>query len=146
MSYKTCCYQLSPLFEDSQVPEESELVEFLANKAPKSHKAVLINQGFNPEASTLVTFVEDCEHAETTDDIAGRSSLPLTRKASLGRKSAPRPRVIVVRNASSVLPRCIAISMDRIQATIQRIATLSRLKVRPNLSSPRRTSRKRPGN
>ena len=63
--------QLQPLFEDSQVIEESELVNFLVNKAPKSHKAMLINQGFNPETATLETFVEPCERAETTDDIAG---------------------------------------------------------------------------
>ena len=31
---------------------------------------MLINQGFNPETSTLETFVEHCERAETTDDIA----------------------------------------------------------------------------
>ena len=62
--------QLPPLFEDSQVLEESELVDFLANKAPRSHKAMLINQGFNSETSTLETFVEHCERAETTDDIA----------------------------------------------------------------------------
>ena len=61
---------LPPLFGDSQVLEESELVNFLANKAPKSPKAMLINQGFNPETSTLETFVEHCERAETTDDIA----------------------------------------------------------------------------
>ena len=63
--------QLPPLFEDSQVLEEPELVDFLASKAPKSHKAMLINQGFNPETSTLETFVEHCECAETTDNIAG---------------------------------------------------------------------------
>ena len=55
--------QLPPFFEDSQVLEESELVDFLANKAPRSHKAMLINQGFNPETSTLETFVEHCERA-----------------------------------------------------------------------------------
>ena len=86
---------LPPLFDESKVLEESELVDFLANKAPKSHKAMLINQGFNLETSTLETFVEHCERAETTNDISGRSLLPLTRKASLGRKSA-RPRVIVL--------------------------------------------------
>ena len=32
---------------------------------------MLINQGFNPETSTLETFVDHCERAETTDDIAG---------------------------------------------------------------------------
>ena len=63
--------QLPPLFEDSQVLDESEMVDSLANKAPRSHKAMLINQGFNPETETLETFVEHCERAETTDDIAG---------------------------------------------------------------------------
>ena len=63
--------QLPPLFEDSQILDESELFESLANKAPRSHKAMLIAQGFNPETSTLETFVEHCERAETTNDIAG---------------------------------------------------------------------------
>ena len=35
--------QLSPLFEDSQMIDESELVDSLANKAPKNHKAMLIS-------------------------------------------------------------------------------------------------------
>ena len=63
--------QLPPLFKDSQILEESELFEFLAKKAPNSHKAMLINQGYNPETATLETFVEHCARAETTDDIAG---------------------------------------------------------------------------
>ena len=63
--------QLPPLFGDSPVLDENELVDSLANKAPISHKAMLINQGFNPETATLETFVEHCERAETTDDIAG---------------------------------------------------------------------------
>ena len=46
------------------------MVDFLANKAPKSHKAMLISQGFDPETADLTTFVEHCERAETTDDIA----------------------------------------------------------------------------
>ena len=62
---------LPPLFDESQVLEESELVEFLANKAPKYYKAMLINQGFNPKTSTLENFVDHCERAETTGDIAG---------------------------------------------------------------------------
>ena len=57
--------RLPPIFEDSQVLEDSELIDFLANNAPKSHKAMLINQGFNPETSTLETFFEHCERAET---------------------------------------------------------------------------------
>ena len=50
---------------------ESELVDSLTNKAPRTHKAMLITQGFNPESADLKTFVEHCERAETTDDIAG---------------------------------------------------------------------------
>ena len=63
--------QLPPLFEGSQIFNESELVNSLANKAPRTHKAMLIAQGFNPEGADLDTFVEHCERAETTDDISG---------------------------------------------------------------------------
>ena len=63
--------QLPPLFEDSQMLDESELVDSLSNKAPRSHKEMLISQGFNPETANLETFVEHCERAETTDDISG---------------------------------------------------------------------------
>ena len=63
--------QLPPLFEDSQMLNDSELVDFLANKAPRTRKAMLIAQDFNPESADLETFVEHCERAETTDDIAG---------------------------------------------------------------------------
>ena len=62
--------QLPPLFKDSQMLDESELVDSLANKALRTHKAMLIAQGFNPESADLETFVEHCECAETTDDIA----------------------------------------------------------------------------
>ena len=63
--------QLPPLFEDIQMLDESELVNSLANKAPRTQKAMLIYQGFNPETADLETFVEHYEHAETTDDISG---------------------------------------------------------------------------
>ena len=54
---------LPPLFKDSQMLDESELVDSLAKKAPKSHKAMLIVQCFHPETATLETFVEHCERA-----------------------------------------------------------------------------------
>ena len=63
--------QMPPLFQESQKLDESELVDFLTNKSPRSHKAMLISQGFNPETGDLETFVEHCERAETTDNIAG---------------------------------------------------------------------------
>ena len=40
--------QIPPLFDENQKLDESELVDSLANKAPRSHKAMLISQGFNP--------------------------------------------------------------------------------------------------
>ena len=51
--------------------DESELVDSLANKVPRSHEAMLISQGFNPETANIETFVEHCERAETTNNIAG---------------------------------------------------------------------------
>ena len=40
--------QMPHLFNDNQQLDESELVDSLAKKAPRSHKAMLILQGFNP--------------------------------------------------------------------------------------------------
>ena len=48
---------MPPLFDENQKLDESELVDSLANKAPRSHKAILISQGFNPETGELATFV-----------------------------------------------------------------------------------------
>ena len=63
--------QMPPLFQENQKLDESELVDSLANKALRSHKAMLIYQGFNPETGYLETFVEHCKRAETTGNIAG---------------------------------------------------------------------------
>ena len=62
--------QMPPLFDENQQLDESELVNYIANKAPRSHKAILISQGFNPENRDLETFVENCERSETTNNIA----------------------------------------------------------------------------
>ena len=78
--------QLPPLFEDSQVLDDSELVDSLANKAARSHKEMLINQGFYPETATLETFVEHCDCAETTDDIAGAKFAASEEDSKPGRK------------------------------------------------------------
>ena len=75
---------LPPLFDESLVIEQSELVDFLANKAPKYHKAMLISQGFNPETSSLATFVENCESAEDSDVIA------VTKIVASDKESEPR--------------------------------------------------------
>ena len=63
--------QMPPLFDENQQLDESELVDYLDNKAPRSHTAILIPKGFSPETKYLATFVEHCKWAETTEDIAG---------------------------------------------------------------------------
>ena len=60
---------MPPLFNENQQLEKSEIVDSLANKAPVTHKAVIISQGFNPRTGYLTTFIEHCEQAETTDNI-----------------------------------------------------------------------------
>ena len=62
--------QMPPLFDENQQLDESELMDSLANKVPRSHKAMLILQGFNPKTGDLETFVEHCKQSETTDNIA----------------------------------------------------------------------------
>ena len=62
---------MPPLFDESQQLDESELVDSIADKAPMRHKAMLISQGFNPETRDLVTSVDQCKQAETTDNISG---------------------------------------------------------------------------
>ena len=63
--------QMPPLFQDSKQLDEPELVDSLANKASRSHKAMLIEQGFNPETGDLETFMEHCKQSEITDNISG---------------------------------------------------------------------------
>ena len=62
--------QMPTLFNDNQQWDESELVNSLANKAPRSHRAMMISQVFNSETGDIETFVEHCERAETTYNIA----------------------------------------------------------------------------
>ena len=62
--------QFPPFFQEIHKLDESELVDSLSNKVPRSHKAMLISQGFNTETKDLETFVDHCERAETTDNIA----------------------------------------------------------------------------
>ena len=57
---KASMAQMPPLFQKNQQLDESELVDSLANKSPRSHKAMLISQGFNPKTGDLKTFVEHC--------------------------------------------------------------------------------------
>ena len=62
--------QMPPLLDENQLLDESKLVDSLANKETRSHKAMLISQGFNPERGYLETFLEQCERNKTMDNIA----------------------------------------------------------------------------
>ena len=50
--------------------DKYEIVDSLTNKAPRTHTATMISQGFNTETGDLATFVENCERAETNYNIA----------------------------------------------------------------------------
>ena len=53
--------QMPTLFDEDQQLDDSELIESLANKEPRSNKDMLISQGFNPQTGDMETFVEHCE-------------------------------------------------------------------------------------
>ena len=61
---------MPPLFDKNQQIVESELVNSLAKKLPRSDKAMLILQGFNPETGYLATVSEHCKQAITMDNIS----------------------------------------------------------------------------
>ena len=61
---------MPPLFDENQQFDESELEDSLANKAPRSHKSMLILKCFNPETGDLTTFLEHFERVESTDNTA----------------------------------------------------------------------------
>ena len=46
--------QMPPLFDENQQLDESELVDYLANKAPIIQKSMLTSQGFNTETGDLI--------------------------------------------------------------------------------------------
>ena len=75
--------QLPPLFKDSQILDKSELVDSLAKKAPRTHKAMLISQGsiLRPQILRPLWITASAQKPRTKSP--GRSSLPPKRTASL---------------------------------------------------------------
>ena len=53
---------MPPPFNYNQQLDESELVDYLANKSPRSHKVMLISKVFNSERVYLATFVNQSLH------------------------------------------------------------------------------------
>jgi hypothetical protein len=56
--------RLPPDFNNTQELLDKDIMDVLATKAPKEHKALMIEQGFNLETSTIEEFVEISERAE----------------------------------------------------------------------------------
>ena len=114
--------QTPPLFNENQQLDESEIVDFLANKAPRTHKAVMISKGFNPKTGDLATFVEHCKRDETTNNIA-MANFPHSDKDSDTMKTNTVPVRLksmkkVVRNVARTPPFIVA-SMEKTQFTPQ---------------------------
>ena len=63
------CGQLPPGFNATQKLTERELIINIAHKAPKNHKKMLIQQGYNPENGSMADLIDYCERAETTDHV-----------------------------------------------------------------------------
>jgi hypothetical protein len=61
--------KLTPDFDQAQKLPDRDIMDLLSTKAPKEHKALMMEQGFNPETSTVEEFVEISERAETKDNI-----------------------------------------------------------------------------
>ena len=62
--------QIPPLFNDNQQLDEPEIVDYLANRVPRSHRSMMILKGLNPETGYLATFVKHYKRVETIDNIA----------------------------------------------------------------------------
>ena len=57
--------QLPPSFDASQKILDSDMMDILASNAPKKHKELMTDQGFDPQTAMADQFVEICERAET---------------------------------------------------------------------------------
>ncbi len=64
--------KLPPAFEALQRVSETDMMDILASKAPKSHKELMTDHGFDPQTATTAEFVEICERAETKEALQSR--------------------------------------------------------------------------
>jgi hypothetical protein len=59
--------KMPPDFDDDQKLPDKDILDIMASKAPQSHKDLLTEHGFIAQTSTIDTFVEFCERAETKE-------------------------------------------------------------------------------
>jgi hypothetical protein len=64
--------KLPPAFDDLQKVSDTDMMDILASKAPKGHKELITDHGFDPQTATTAEFVEICERAETKEALQTR--------------------------------------------------------------------------
>jgi hypothetical protein len=60
--------KLPPGYNDAQKISDPNMIDNLAVLAPREHKNLMIEQGFDPRTTTIETYVEICKRAETKED------------------------------------------------------------------------------
>jgi hypothetical protein len=66
--------KLPPNYVADQKVGASDLMDILASKAPKSHKELMTDHGFDPQTATTEEFVEISERAETKEALQNATS------------------------------------------------------------------------
>jgi hypothetical protein len=64
--------KLPPAFDDIQKVSDTDMMNILASKAPKGHKELMTDHGFDPQTATTAEFVVICERAETKEALQTR--------------------------------------------------------------------------
>jgi hypothetical protein len=64
--------QLPPTFDPNQKILVPDLMDILVSRALKSHRELMVDQGFNPQTATTEEFVEICKRAECKDNIRAK--------------------------------------------------------------------------
>jgi hypothetical protein len=59
--------QLPPAFEANQKILDPDIMDILVSNAPKSHRELITDQGFDAQTATTDQFLEICERAETKE-------------------------------------------------------------------------------
>jgi hypothetical protein len=64
--------KLPPAFDDLQKVSDTDMMDILASKAPKGHKELMTDHGFDPQTAMTAEFVEIYERAETKEALQTR--------------------------------------------------------------------------
>ena len=63
------CEQLPPNFNEAQKISARDCIIIIAGKAPKPHKKMMIQQGYNPENGSMQDLIDYCERAEINESV-----------------------------------------------------------------------------